>query len=99
MACPGRAQRRGCPSTAPSQRSPPDIASGHNRRECHAERAERSMSVMAPDVSVVIVNWNAEKYLRDCLRSIVDETRSEYEIIVVDNASSDNSLEMLLQEF
>ena len=54
---------------------------------------------MALDVSIVIVNWNAGEFLRDCIRSIVDETRAEYEIIVVDNASSDNSLDILRKEF
>src|SRR6476659_1197099 len=54
---------------------------------------------MALDVSVVVVNWNAEQFLRECLRSIEDETRAEYEIIVVDNASRDNSLKMLRHEF
>ena len=54
----------------------------------------------AVDVSIVIVNWNALAYLRNCLRSIVDETRAcTYEIIVVDNDSSDGSQEMLRSEF
>jgi hypothetical protein len=52
------------------------------------------------DVSVIIVNWNALAYLRDCLRSIIDETRTcRYEIIVVDNHSSDGSQAMLCSEF
>ena len=54
---------------------------------------------MALDVSIVIVNWNAGEFLRDCLCSIGAETQAEHEIIVVDNASRDNSLEMLRQEF
>jgi GT2 family glycosyltransferase len=53
-----------------------------------------------PDVSVIIVNWNARDYLRDCIRSIFAETRiSSYEVIVVDNHSSDGSQEMLRSEF
>lgn len=52
------------------------------------------------DVSVVIVNWNARTYLRDCLRSIAEQTRAcSYEVIVVDNASHDGSQEMLRSEF
>jgi GT2 family glycosyltransferase len=52
------------------------------------------------DVSVVIVNWNARALLRNCLRSIADQTRlSSYEIIVVDNDSTDGSQEMLRSEF
>jgi hypothetical protein len=53
-----------------------------------------------PDVSVVIVNWNAKDVLRGCLESVFAETRGvEYEVIVVDNASSDSSAEMVRDEF
>jgi GT2 family glycosyltransferase len=52
------------------------------------------------DVSIVIVNWNARDYLRDCLRSIMEQTRAcTYEVIVADNASTDGSQEMLRSEF
>ncbi len=52
------------------------------------------------DVSIVIVNWNACDYLRNCLKSIIAEcTDDSYEIIVVDNASNDNSCEMLKTEY
>ena len=40
-----------------------------------------------PDVSVVIVSWNVCELLRDCVRSVVDQTRRSYEVIVVDNAA------------
>jgi GT2 family glycosyltransferase len=52
------------------------------------------------DVSILIVNWNALTYLRNCLHSIADQTRvCTYEIIVVDNDSHDGSQEMLRTEF
>ena len=52
------------------------------------------------DVSVIIVNWNVRDFLRDCLRSVYQQTRDiAFEIIVVDNASSDGSVEMLKREF
>jgi GT2 family glycosyltransferase len=52
------------------------------------------------DVSIVIVNWNARDYLRDCLRSIAEQTREcSYEVIVADNRSTDGSQEMLRSEF
>lgn len=56
--------------------------------------------VQPVDVSIVIVNWNAKQYLRDCLRSIYDQTRARtFEIIVVDNDSKDGSADMLREEF
>jgi len=52
-----------------------------------------------PKVSIIIVNWNTRALLQDCLRSIIAETRSSYEIIVVDNASSDGSARIVAEEF
>lgn len=51
-------------------------------------------------LSILIVNWNTRDQLRACLRSIYyippDE---EFEVIVVDNASTDGSAEMVKKEF
>ncbi len=52
-----------------------------------------------PLVSVLIVNWNGEKYLNTCVGSIVNQKYSNLEIIVVDNASTDNSINILKKEF
>lgn len=50
----------------------------------------------APDISVVIVNWNTRQMLLDCVESLVATTRNvSVEIIVVDNASSDGSMDAL----
>ncbi len=55
---------------------------------------------MHPDVSIVIVNWNARRYLRNCISSIVSHThKSIFEIIVVDNASTDGSEDMIHDEY
>jgi len=52
------------------------------------------------DVSIIIVNWNTRDLLRDCLRSIYEETGGiGFEVIVVDNASSDGSADMVAGEF
>lgn len=48
------------------------------------------------DVSVIIVNYNTCSLLADCIDSIYEKTMGvEYEVIVVDNASSDDSIRML----
>lgn len=52
-----------------------------------------------PLVSVVIVNWNDEKWLKDCLHSLDHEGYPAREIIVVDNASTDDSVAMMKREF
>lgn len=44
--------------------------------------------------SVIIPNYNGEKYLEKCLRSVLDQTFQDFEIILVDDMSSDGSLEV-----
>lgn len=51
------------------------------------------------DVSVVIVNWNTRELLRACLASFPASPRHRTEVIVVDNASQDGSVEMVEAEF
>lgn len=48
-----------------------------------------------PKVSVIIPVYNTEKYLRECLNSIVKQTLRDIEIICVDDGSTDNSLRIL----
>ncbi|QQG43480.1 MAG: glycosyltransferase family 2 protein [Candidatus Daviesbacteria bacterium] len=48
-----------------------------------------------PLVSIIIVNWNGEKILDDCLRSLTQLDYKNWELVFVDNASVDKSLEIL----
>ena len=52
-----------------------------------------------PLISVIIPNWNGAEHLPTCLDSLHDQTYSNVEIIVVDNASTDGSLELLAQDY
>ena len=47
-----------------------------------------------PKVSVVVPIYNAEKYLEQCLYSIVSQTLRDIEIILVDDGSTDSSSEI-----
>ncbi len=51
----------------------------------------------APRISVAVTNFNGEAYLEECLTAIKAQTVSACEIFVVDNASTDRSLEILSQ--
>ena len=46
-------------------------------------------------ISVIVPVYNVEKYLRECLDSLVNQTLKDIEIICINDASSDNSLSIL----
>ena len=50
---------------------------------------------MKPQISVIIPNWNGIEHLPTCLDSLRAQSFRDFEIIVVDNASSDESRELL----
>lgn len=50
-------------------------------------------------VSVVVVNWNRRQLLTACLASLARQRDAVFEVIVVDNGSTDGSLEMIEREF
>lgn len=47
---------------------------------------------MKPNVSIIILNWNGWKDTIECLESLYQNHYPNYEIILIDNASSDNSI-------
>jgi GT2 family glycosyltransferase len=49
----------------------------------------------SPLISVIIVNWNGKQYLPACLDSLLEQSCTDFETIVVDNGSCDGSLELL----
>jgi glycosyltransferase involved in cell wall biosynthesis len=50
--------------------------------------------VRNPKVLIIVPVYNVEKYLEKCLESIVSQTFMEFECILVDDCSPDNSLEI-----
>lgn len=52
-----------------------------------------------PLISAVVLNWNGYQVLDNCLRSLYNQTYRPLEIIVVDNASTDGSVDFLRGKF
>ena len=52
---------------------------------------------MLEKISVIVPVYNAENYIEKCIYSILNQTYEDFEIIVVNDGSSDNSLNKLLK--
>jgi len=48
-----------------------------------------------PLFSVIVLNWNGRHLLEECLESVLSQTFSDFETIVVDNGSEDGSIDLL----
>ena len=52
-------------------------------------------SILNPLVSIVILNWNGRKYLEQFVPFVLSSTYTNFEVVVIDNASTDDSLKFL----
>ena len=55
------------------------------------------MTREAPKVSIIVPVYNTAPYLRQCLSSLVDQSLCDIEIILVDDGSTDESLQILAE--
>lgn len=53
------------------------------------------MSSDSPKISVIMSVYNGEKYLREAIESIINQTFTDFEFIIVNDGSTDNSLEII----
>ena len=56
------------------------------------------MNTIKPKVSILVPIYNVEKYLRECLDSLINQTLKDIEIICINDGSTDNS-PRILQEY
>jgi GT2 family glycosyltransferase len=52
-----------------------------------------------PFVSVIIVNFNGKKWLERCIPSVLNSSYDNFEVIVVDNGSTDGSAEFIMKNY
>jgi len=54
---------------------------------------------MQPKVGIVILTYNRVEVLKDCLLSILESTYRNYVVIIVDNASTDGTSDVIMSQF
>jgi len=64
----------------------------------HRQKVESS-SEKSPRVSVIIVNWNGKEHLESCLESLAGQTYRDFEVILVDNGSTDSSAAFVRERY
>ncbi len=57
------------------------------------------ISITEPTVTVIIPNYNGKHYLYDCLTSLSNQSFTDFEVVVVDNASVDGSVDFIKTNF
>ena len=57
------------------------------------------ISNLQPPASIIIPNWNGVHHLPTCLDSLRRQSYPDFEVIVVDNGSTDGSLELLARDY
>ena len=56
-----------------------------------------SLNNIKPPISVVMPVFNGEKYIDEAIRSILDQTFTDFEFIIIDDCSTDRTAEKVLQ--
>jgi hypothetical protein len=54
---------------------------------------------VSPRVTVVVPNWNGERFLETCLSSLRRQSFKDFEVVLADNGSTDGSVEFVARNF
>ena len=60
-----------------------------NLNKCEEEKG------VAPQISVIVPSFNYERFLKETIESILNQTFQDFEVIVVDDGSKDSSMSIL----
>jgi glycosyltransferase involved in cell wall biosynthesis len=56
-----------------------------------------SLLVKKPDISIIIANYNNGHFIKDCIDSLVNQSHVNWEAIIVDDCSTDDSVKTIRQ--
>ena len=54
---------------------------------------------MKPNIKILILNWNGKDLLKSCLDSVLAIDYPNYSVLVIDNGSTDGSLDMIKENY
>ena len=60
---------------------------------------QTTCSIHQLDISIIVVNFNGHRWLQQCLGAAVRQLSTAFELIVVDNGSSDGSVDLITKSF
>ena len=46
-------------------------------------------------ISVIITSYNYSQYIKDTIQSVIDQTYNDWELIIIDDCSKDNSVDII----
>ena len=55
------------------------------------DKEEEKCIVKRPLLSIIVPGYNVEEFIEECLNSILDQTFKNYEVILIDDESPDNT--------
>lgn len=67
------------------------------RREQAGERSEFGNEAAKPKFSIIMANYNNAKYVGQAVESVLNQTFKDWELVIVDDCSTDNSLQIIKQ--
>ena len=51
--------------------------------------------MQSPELSIIMLSFNSESFIREAIRSILNQTFRDFELIVIDNGSSDHTISII----
>ncbi len=92
----GQSGSRSAPSSASDRPSPSGRASGTSGPTVQPRLLRDTPSDLArPRLSVCLPTYNGEAYVAEAVRSVLEQSYAEFELVVVDDGSSDRTLDIL----
>jgi len=83
----------------PQPASVPTLPGEHSPGLAARPEGREAGTKHSPFISVIVLAWNGAAYIEDCLESLVAQDYPAFEVLVVDNGSTDDTPDIVTQRF